>query len=350
MIKKKEKVVCAMSGGVDSSVAAFLLKKQGYEVVGIHLKLVDQTLVGKSFREDEERAKKVAKILKIPLHILDLRKIFYKEIIQRFILEVKKGYTPNPCVYCNKQIKFGVLLQKALSLGGNFLATGHYARKERLKNKNAFRLLKAKDKKKDQSYFLWKLNQEQLKKIIFPLGDLDREEVEQIAKKNKLPVLERRKSVELCFVPDKMEDFLKENIGVKKGKILDDKGRFLGWHNGVWFYTLGQRKGIKLAGGPYYVLEKNIKENVLIVTKDKEKIYKKNFYVRQVNWILPSKINFPLKVKTRVRYRQKEQFSLLTEENGKLKVVFLGSGQVVVPGQSAVFYQGKELLGGGVID
>jgi tRNA-specific 2-thiouridylase len=363
------KVVCAMSGGIDSSVAAALLRGAGYDVIGVFMRLADLP----TFKKGEKRAKKVAKILKIPLLVLDLRKEFKKRIVDYFLDGYKKGITPNPCVVCNKEIKFGLLLERALKLDADFVATGHYARKKKFENrkqKTEYKLLKAKDKNKDQSYFLWKLSQRQLKHILFPVGNYTRKEVEKMAKKFRLPFGSVKKSMEICFVPTRIDYFLKKYLKPKPGIITTKDGKKIGEHEGLPFYTIGQRKGIKLPGGPFYVLDKNLKKNQLFVSKDENDLYKKELFVKNVNWIrAPSgrsvldraqKIcalvsgkepKLPLQVKAKIRYRSKSVPATITRSL-KSKVYSLKFGRpqrAITPGQSVVMYKGEVLLGGGII-
>ena len=377
MRAKSQKVICAMSGGLDSSVAAALLKRAGFDVIGVFMKFWSPPqkngLIGAPNRccspEAEIRARKVAKILKIPFYVFDFSKEFKKRIVDYFLKEHKKGNTPNPCVVCNKEIKFGLLLEKALSLGADFVATGHYARKVqgskcKMQNNNSkfkiFRLLRAKDKNKDQSYFLWMLNQEQLKRILFPIGDYKREEVEKLARKFKLPVLKAKKSVEICFIQTTINDFLKEYLKEKPGLIVEkisvnrDKKhsnfKILGKHRGLWFYTIGQRKGIGLAGGPYWVLDKDVKNNLLIVTKNEKDLLKKELICKNVNWISGKEPALPLKVKAKIRYRvQLAPATIYKLKPKTYKLIFNLPQRAITPGQSVVFYKGQEVLGGGII-
>ena len=398
-----------MSGGVDSSVAAALLKRAGgdelrsssrtsslervrknfnsfgfanarvFDVIGIFMKFWkapdDNGLIGGWNRccspEAESRARKVAKILKIPFYVVNFEKEFKKLIVDYFLKENKLGLTPNPCVICNKEIKFGLLFKKALALGADFVATGHYARKiQNPKSKNQ-KLLMAKDKNKDQSYFLWMLNQKQLKRTLFPVGDYTRKEVEKMAKKFKLPVLKAKKSVEICFVkttihPVKsrragissktklfngVNDFLSKYLKSKPGQIVDVRGKVLGKHRGLHFYTIGQRKGIGLPGGPYYVLNKDLKKNFLIVTRNERNLYKKELTAKNANWISDKIPKFPLRIKAKIRYRHQLAPAIITKtlnpETYTLK--FEKSQRAITPGQSVVFYKGEELLGGGII-
>lgn len=373
-----KRVICAMSGGIDSAVAAALLKREGFDVVGVFMKFWSERkngLIETSNRcrspEAEIRARKVAKVLKVPFYVFNFEKEFKKRIVDYFLEGYKKGITPNPCVVCNKEIKFGLLLEKTLKLDFDFVATGHYARKiqnsnpcpvvkpsfyyrVKMQNENSkckiFKLLRAKDKEKDQSYFLWMLNQEQLKKILFPIGDLTRKEVEKLARKFKLPVLKARKSVEVCFIKTTINDFLKKYLKPKPGKIIDTKGKIIGKHQGLAFYTIGQRKGIGLASGPYYVLDKNLNKNILIVTKNEKDLYKKELKVKKVNWISGREPKFSLKVKAKIRYRNLPAPARIYKlKNENYRVVFDKAQRAITPGQSAVFYKGQEVLGGGEI-
>ena len=347
---RKERVVVAMSGGVDSSVATALLKKSGFDVVGVFMKLWP------SF--DEKRAQRAAKKLGIPFYVFNFEKEFKKKVVDYFLAEYRAGRTPNPCVVCNKEIKFGLLFKKALSLDADYIATGHYARIQETK----YKLLKGKDKNKDQSYFLWKLNQKMLEKILFPVGDYTKTEVRKLAKKFKLPVLNIPESQEICFVQTTISNFFKKYLKTKLGKIVDKEGETIGKHLGLHFYTIGQRRGIELsgpafarlwrasAGKPFYVLDKDLKKNVLIVTKNEKDLYKKELIAKNVNWVSGKEPKMPLKVKARIRYRHSEvSATIKKQKNGRIKVVFSRAQRAVTPGQSVVFYKGQELLGGGMI-
>jgi tRNA-uridine 2-sulfurtransferase len=347
--KQKIKVVVAMSGGVDSSVAAALLKDEGYDVIGAFMKFWSPA-DGKKVQnrccssESETRARQVAKILGIPFYVFNFEKAFKKEIVDSFLREYKAGNTPNPCVTCNKFIKFGILLDQAKKLGADFLATGHYARKTE-------KLLVAKDKNKDQSYFLWKLSQNQLKHILFPIGDYTRAEVEKMAEFLKLPFSGVKKSMEICFVPKTTEDFLKKYLKLKAGQIVDVQGKILGRHQGLALYTIGQRRGIGFSGGPYFVAGKNLKKNQLIVTKEEKDLLSKEFLVKDVSWISGKEPKMPLKIQVKIRYRSPSVQAVMAKDPNlktytlRLKVV----QRAVTPGQSAVFYVENELFGGGVI-
>jgi tRNA-specific 2-thiouridylase len=334
----RKEVIAAMSGGLDSSVVAALLKKAGFEVKGVFFDLADTP----GFRGSKVRAKKVARILKIPLSVFNLKREFKKRIIDCFLADYKQGRTPNPCVACNKEIKFGFLFRKFPPK--SFFATGHYVR---LKDG---RLFKGRDKERDQSYFLWQLNQKELRRVLFPVGNYTKEEVRVLAKNFGLPVLKVPESREICFIPKEINGFLKRRLKTAPGKIVDAKGKILGQHQGLWFYTIGQRKGIKLSDGPFFVLGKDLKKNLLIVSKNQKDLFKKELIAKEVNWISGKPSRFPFEAKVKIRYRHKEVLAKLKLINSKrVKVIFRKAQLAVTPGQSVVFYQGEELLGGGII-
>ena len=343
---KNIKIVVAMSGGVDSSVTAALLKKQGFDVVGIFMKFWKD---GQSSEnrccsvESEKLARLVAKEIGIPFYVLNVEKEFKKKVVDYFLKEYKKGNTPNPCVVCNKEIKFGFLIKKALSLGADFVATGHYAQ---IKNG---RLFKGKDDAKDQAYFLWQLNQDQLKHVLFPVGEYIKPEVRKLAKKFKLPTAETPESQEVCFIKNTTADFLKKYLKTKSGKIIDETGKVLGEHQGLWFYTIGQRKSLEVPQGPWYVVSKDSKKNVLVVSKDLKDLEKKELIAGDVKWINLQKL--PINVEVKIRYKaEPAKAKLMKHGKNKVKIIFSKAQRAITPGQSAVFYKGKELLGGGVIE
>jgi tRNA-specific 2-thiouridylase len=363
-VKKNIRVVVAMSGGVDSSVSAVLLKNAGFDVVGIMMKFwkSPELAEGKGGEnrccsvESEKLARLVAKKINIPFYVINVEKEFKKEVVDYFLNEYKKGRTPNPCVVCNKEIKFGLLIKKALSLDADFVATGHYARNTLAKS-NLASLYKGADKEKDQSYFLWQLNQKQLKHILFPVGENTKAEVRKLAKKFDLPTAETPESQEVCFISDTTNNFLKKYLKTKPGKITDTTGRIIGEHNGLWFYTIGQRKGIEIQQGPWFVVDKNFKKNVLIISKDRKDLNNEELIANKVNWITPQKL--PIKAEVKIRYRSKLAKAKILSYGknpssslraSKVKIVFEKPQRAITAGQSAVFYKGKELLGGGVIE
>jgi len=333
----KKRGIIAMSGGVDSSVAATLLKKNGYDVVGVFLLMHNHS--------DPSDAKKVAKILNIPFYVLDAQKEFKKRVVDYLINEYKKGNTPNPCVECNKWIKFRFLLEKALQLKADYIATGHYVRLRRI-SRRLTRLLTAQDMSKDQSYFLWTLKQNQLKKILFPIGDYTKEQVRAMAKKFGLPVFEKKDSQEICFIPDAdIRGFLKSRIHAERGPIVTIDGKKVGEHDGLVFYTIGQRKGIKIGGtGPYYVIKKDFKRNVLIVSKSQKDLLQKEMIVKNISWI-----NKPPRIPCKCKVKIRSTAPMVSATIKKNKVIFDKLQRAITSGQSAVFYNQNEVLGGGII-
>lgn len=366
MVKiKREKVAVAMSGGIDSSVAAFLLQKK-YQVFGITM------LLGPFGRQTAKNAKSICQKLKIPHYIVNLEKEFKKEIIQPFCREYANGITPNPCVWCNEKIKFGILLKKAKELGAKYLATGHYARLRReipnskfqisnkfkiinSKNQTIYKLLKAKDKSRDQSYFLYRLKQNQLRKVIFPLGDLTKDEVKKIAVKNRLMIRKQKESREICFIPDNnYRQFLKRSLQkkIKRGPIKDLKNRIVGEHQGLPFYTIGQRRGlIRGQKNPVYVIKVDRKSNTLIVGQKKD-LYQKRVILKDINWLTGKKLNKGEEVMVKIRYRHPAVLARILRQiksSRGLEMEFKKPQRAVTPGQSAVFYSDDEILGGGII-
>jgi tRNA-specific 2-thiouridylase len=402
MIKeeKDKKIVVAMSGGVDSSVAAALLKRAGFcaepgrsiDVIGIMMKFWKDGLDGKNrccSTESEKLARAVAKKIGIPFYVINVEKEFKKKVVDYFLAEYKKGNTPNPCVVCNKEIKFGFLIKKALLLGADFIATGHYARlgreipnpksqipnKSKTLNSKPVKLLKGADEAKDQSYFLWQLNQNQLKRIIFPVGNYTKPEVRKLAKKFKLPTAKTPESQEVCFISQTTNDFLKKYLKTKPGKIMDVSGKILGKHNGLWFYTIGQRRGLEIQQGsasaqkgsgetkPWFVVAKYFKKNILIVSKNKKDLEKKELIAGNVNWISPIKLSRqsrgsstdapsgPITAEVKIRYKSGlAKAKILVDKRNSVKIIFVKPQRAITSGQSAVFYKGAEVLGGGTID
>lgn len=346
-----------MSSGVDSSVAAALLKEQGYDVVGVFMhfwkepnqsELVENKCCSLEAQED---ARKVAQILGIPLYTANVAKEFKKEVVDYYLEELRSGRTPNPCVACNKHIKFNVLLKKMLEMKADYISSGHYAQIKKV-GKN-YKLFRGKDEKKDQSYFLYNLNQKQLSKIIFPIGKYRKPEIRRIAKKFKLPIFDKDDSQGICFAPEKYPtEFIKRNLKMKKGKIINTEGDVIGSHEGLAIYTIGQRKGINIGGsGPYYVVDKDVKNNLLIVTnKDKDaRLYSGEMFLENVNWIT-EKPKFPAKINVKIRYRKPAIRATISLLAGKYEIKFISKQKAITPGQSAVFYSNKgEVLGGGTI-
>lgn len=408
MRERKMKILVAMSGGVDSSVAAALLLRQGYDVAGAFMvnydtndanfytndanyanKNVDNAdcankKFGECWRNDYRDATRVAAKLGIPLFKLDFKKDYEKKVLAYMFAEYKKGRTPNPDVLCNKFIKFGVWLQKAKELGFDKLATGHYANIKTLKHKNikTYKLLRAKDDNKDQTYFLHQLNQKQLKDVLFPIGDYKKSEVRKIAKKFNLPTADRAESMGICFIGEvPMKDFLLKKMKIKKGNIITSDGEVVGEHDGLAFYTIGQRHlkiinlKFKMQNGdtkPLYVVDKRNETNELVVGFINDPLlYKKQAEVVGINWIsgpvfapVPAsrqeatpgklykngqKLTLPLECKVRLRHRQPLQAVQLVEKDDKITMQFANRQKAITPGQFAVFYLNGICLGGGVI-
>lgn len=330
------KVICALSGGVDSAVMTLILKEK-HNVRGIFLKMHSCS--------DEKKVKKIAEKLKIPLDIIDVRKEFQKRVIIPFIKTYKNNQTPNPCVICNKELKFYFLLEQLKKFSVDFVATGHYARIKKIDN--SYHLLRAKIESKDQSYFLYRLTQEDLKKIIFPLANFNKKEILEIAKRNHLIDNFYQESQEICFIKDNIGDYLQKKIGQNQGKIVNINGKILGEHQGLHFYTIGQRRGIGFSGGPFYVIKKDIKNNILVVSSDKKDLSKIFFGIIEVNWI--NKINFPINVKVKVRSKGRLRAATIIKKEKDYFVELQEGEEGITPGQSAVFYKGDEVLGGGII-
>jgi len=356
---KKKRVIVGMSAGVDSSVAAALLKKQGYDVVGVFLHFwkepgQDALRENKCCSiESQQDARKVAQKLGIHLYTVNAAKEFKKEVVDYFLQETKAGRTPNPCVACNERIKFNFLFKMMLEMDADFVATGHYAKIE--KSSVKYHLYTSSDEEKDQTYFLYNLTQKQLAKILFPIGDHQKPAVREVAKKAGLSVFDKDESQGLCFTPEKYPtEFLKRHLKLKSGNIVDTNGKKIGEHQGLELYTIGQRRGINIGGtGPYFVVERDFKKNVLVVTNDEndEQIFRRAMQVEVKNWIA-GEPKLPLETKVKIRYRHPLVRAII--KKGKLpkhyNVEFLEPQKAVTPGQSAVFYSNeKEVLGGGII-
>ena len=339
-MKRQKKVIVGMSGGVDSSTSAALLKEQGFDVTGVFMRLVKS----KKFRKAEKEARTIAKYLNIPFLVFDFHKEFQKKIIDYFLKEYQKGITPNPCIRCNQEIKFGLFFDKALKLKSDYFATGHYARKRGSK------LLMSKDTKKDQSYFLWTMNQRKLKRLLFPVGNYTKTETRKLAKKFGITKLIKSESEDICFIENSFGQFIKKHLSLKPGPILNVDGNKIGQHFGLSLYTIGQRKNIRIPGPkPYYVLKIDFERNTLIVSQNEKDLYQKELIAQKANWISGKEPNFPIKVLAKIRYRHKGSGAIVDKYRRNIRVRFLKAQRAITPGQSVVFYKGKEVLGGGVI-
>ena len=368
---ENKKVLLGMSGGVDSSVSALLLKKQGYDVIGITLEMFDNN------SNVSLDAKKVCDELNIPHYIFSCKNEFKEHVIDDFITCYSNCKTPNPCIECNRYIKFGYMYEKAKELGCNYIATGHYAKNEYNKEYDRWVIKKSNAGNKDQTYVLWNIPKEIIEHTIFPLSDFEnKEQIRQIAREVGLEVANKPDSEDICFVPDgNYKAFLEKNSSIKPkaGSIVNSKGEIFGKHTGLYNYTIGQRKGLGIAYKvPLFVLGFNKAKNEVIVGEEKE-LYKKEIYVNNVNLLLVDKIDKPIKVDVKTRYSTKSAKATIIAEDeesklddvqsnkkvdgkcskndrsGKIKVIFEEPQRAITPGQSAVFYIDDMVLGGGKI-
>ena len=354
----KETVVVGMSGGVDSSVAALLLKEQGYNVIGIFMyNWEEKDEAGHcTSDQDYEDARKVCTKIGIPFYSVNFAKEYMDRVFSYFLDEYKKGRTPNPDVLCNREVKFGPFLQYALSIGADKIATGHYAGVEEKDGLNY--LNKSFDKNKDQTYFLNQLSQEQLSKTMFPLADIDKTKVREIASKYELNTAKKKDSTGICFIGErKFREFLSKYLPNQKGRIVTPDGTVLGEHIGLMYYTIGQRKGLDIGGkqgfdpNKWYVVRKDLSKNELIVTNGEgEELFSDGLVTYKVNWIPkePEEKEFDCFIKT--RYRQPDQKAHVKIEKDRVTVMFKEKQRAVTEGQYVVFYSNTHCLGGGVIE
>ena len=357
----KGKVLVAMSGGIDSTVTALMLNEQGYEVVGITMKTWDFASSGGSVKETGccnvdsfNDARQAAVQHGFPHFILDIREEFEGFVVNNFVEEYLAGRTPNPCILCNTHIKWRALLKRADALDCDFIATGHYANVQQHSNGRYF-ISKGVDETKDQSYVLWGLQQDLLKRTLLPLGNYHKSEIRQIAKDFGYPELaKKRESYEICFIPDNdYRGFLKRRVDgldskVAGGFFVDKNGKILGKHNGYPFYTIGQRKGLVAMGHPVYVTAIIPKTNT-VVLGDAEDLEKTELTVANLNWQKQEGIADGTKAQVKIRYRDKGTTGILYNENEIVKVQLLHATSGIAPGQSAVFYEGNDVIGGGFI-
>ena len=358
MAEKKGKVFVGLSGGVDSSVSAALLQKEGYDVTGVFIKTWHPDFLPCTWKEDRLDAMRVAAHLSIPFETLDLEETYKKEVADYMIEEYRKGRTPNPDVMCNKNVKFGGFLKYALLHGADFVATGHYSRIAKYENRKMekYGLLAGVDKNKDQSYFLWTLTQKQLARILFPVGDIEKPEVRRLAKKFGLPTAEKKDSQGVCFLGKlDMSEFLEHYEEKKRGDVLNEAGEIIGWHDGAIFYTLGARHGFTItkknaSDAPYFVVAKDILANTLIVShKEKGSLKGKggqSLTLENVNWISGVVPNPDKIYSARIRYRGELLPCKITVQNA---IEFLEEQEPVASGQSVVVYDNEECLGGGIL-
>ncbi len=379
-LTSRPKVFVGLSGGVDSSVSAALLKSQGFDVTGVFIKAWTPEGYPCTWKEDRRSAMRAAAVLDIPFLTLDLEKEYKEQIVDYMIKEYQEGRTPNPDVMCNKEIKFGAFLDFALKNGADFVATGHYTLRVESRSK-IYELREGKDKNKDQSYFLWTLRPEQTKHILFPIGGLQKEEVRKLATQFGLPQATRKDSQGLCFLGQvDMKEFLSRYIKPKKGNVLNEKGEIIGEHSGAFFFTIGERHGFTITkkssdDKPLYVVSKDVKKNTITVSektgesgnKFSEKslasptsvgeetrgLLEENFFpirLSNINWIEGVEPDLEKEYSARIRYRQEKIKCKIKIEKGAVSVIFKEEPWGVSPGQSLVLYEDEKTLGGGVIN
>lgn len=358
----KNRVVIGMSGGVDSTVAAYLLKAEGYDVIGITMKLWDDP--SEDFAENYggccslsavEDARRVAAALEIPFYVVNFKAPFKEKVMDYFVDSYKDGETPNPCVMCNKYIKFDKLLLKAKELGAYYVATGHYAKIEFDAQVGRYKLMRSKEMSKDQTYMLANFTQDQLAHTLMPIGAYDsKEAVRAIAERLDFVVARKPDSQEICFIPDDdYARFLRDNLDtpIVEGNFVDQSGKILGRHKGIVYYTVGQRKGLGVTfGKPMYVVGVKPQLNEVVLGPDEE-VFSATLFAREVNWISFERVDAPIKVGAKIRHTKKEAPALLEPlADGRYRVTFDEPQRAVTPGQAVVFYVGDEVIGGGFID
>ncbi len=346
-----------VSGGVDSSVSLALLKEQGYDITGVFLKVWSPDFLPCDWREERRSAMRVCATLGVPFLTFDFEKEYKKEVVDYMISQYSQGRVPNPDVFCNKYVKFGVFLKNALEMGADYIATGHYARVE--ERDQRLELIESADKEKDQSYFLYTLTQDQLKHTLFPVGAMAKAEVRRLAKKFNLPTAEKKDSQGLCFIGKvDMKDFLSHFIKTEQGNVLNTKGEVIGTHSGAIFYTIGQRHGFQItkkteSDPRFFVTSKDLKVNTITVA-DKES---ESDEVYSVQEILLKNLHFigtepilPMEITVRIRYRQEKQVCILSKDKEGYHIKFKTHQNAIAVGQSAVIYDGEACLGGGIIE
>jgi tRNA-uridine 2-sulfurtransferase len=354
----KQKVVLGMSGGVDSSVAAYILKEQGYEVIGITMQVwprdeeYEELEGGCCSLSSVNDARRVADKLDIPFYVMNYKEIFEKKVISYFVEEYLAGRTPNPCIACNKYIKFDEFLNKAKMLGADYIATGHYAKIEKDEETGRYLLLRANDDRKDQTYVLYGLTQYQLQHTLMPLYGYTKDRVREIAAEIGLDVANKPDSEEICFVPDNdYAKFIKKRVPdkVKEGNFVDENGKFLGKHKGIVHYTIGQRKGLGIAFGKPMFVADIIPDKNLVVLSDEGSVFKSKLYAEDINLIAFETLTEPMRVTIKIRSTAKEAPALIKPERNGVVVEFDTPQRAITKGQAVVFYNGNTVIGGGTI-
>ena len=358
VINLKKKVVLGMSGGVDSSVAAYLLKEQGYDVIGVTMQIWQED---QEYEEREggccslsavEDARRVANKLGIPFYVLNFRESFKKNVIDYFVDEYVNGRTPNPCIACNKHLKFDELLMKAEGLGADYVATGHYGKIDKVDGR--YVLVKSDDDKKDQTYALYNMTQYQLEHTLMPCGEYKKDRIREIAKEIGLAVHNKKDSEEICFIPDNNHGlYIKTAMPskVREGNFVDKEGNILGKHKGIVYYTIGQRKGLGISlGRPGYVTSIDPVRNEVVIGPEND-IFKTDLICKDVNFMSIEKLENPMTVTAKIRYLAKPETAILTPlKDGRVKVSFENKQRAITMGQSVVFYNDDYVVGGGVIE
>lgn len=356
---KKQKVIIGMSGGVDSSVAALLLLEQGYQVEGLFMKNweEDDSEEYCTATEDLADAQSVSDMLGIKLHTVNFSSEYWDQVFEYFLEEYRSGRTPNPDIMCNKEIKFKAFLDYAIGLGADFIATGHYARIDR--SSSQIKMLKGLDDNKDQSYFLYTLQQHQLEKSLFPIGELEKPEVRKLAEKAGFDTANKKDSTGICFIGErKFTEFLQRFLPAQPGEIITPEGEVIGKHQGLMYYTLGQRQGLGIGGlktasdAPWFVVDKNLKTNQLIAGQGHNHplLLKQQLNASQLHWVAGVAPAESFSCKAKIRYRQAEQPCQVVVNNNSCVVCFNEPQRAITPGQSIVFYDNNICLGGGIID
>jgi tRNA-specific 2-thiouridylase len=359
-VSHKKSVLVAMSGGVDSSVTAALLKEQGYNLIGVTMQLGTNDETNSEGSEEccnisaIEDARQVAHRLEIPFYVVNFRELFQEKVVDYFLNEYLEGKTPNPCIACNRHVKFSALFNKAVDLGVDFIATGHYARIFYDPSYGRYLMKKAEDRSKDQTYVLYGLSQDKLSKILMPLGEYTKSDIRIKAKELGLSVAEKPESQEICFITDNnYRRFIKEKAGnkIKPGPYLDTKGHVIGRHKGLPYYTVGQRKGLGLAlGKPIYVIDIDPERNAIIIG-DNEDLMRKSLISGENNFILFDRLDKPMEVMAKIRYKTMAAPAVISPlEDGRVKVDFQEPQRAITPGQAVVYYWEEFCLGGGIIE
>lgn len=354
-----QKVIVGMSGGVDSSVSALLLQQQGYQVEGLFMKNWDED-DGSEYctaKDDLADAQAVCDKLNIVLHTANFAAEYWDNVFEHFLEEYKAGRTPNPDILCNREIKFKAFLDYAVTLGADYIATGHYVRKRQTGNRA--QLVKGLDNNKDQSYFLHAVSGIEIAKTLFPVGDLEKPEVRAIAERYALSTHNKKDSTGICFIGERrFKDFLQQYLPAQPGPIEDTDGNSMGEHSGLMYHTIGQRQGLGIGGvkgagdAPWYVVDKDLNRNVLVIAQGSQhhRLFKQALFVSEIHWVNDVNINFPYRCKAKIRYRQTDQACDIHKLDDGYQVIFEQPQRAITPGQSVVFYDDEICLGGGVIE